>query len=178
MNIFYLDTDPVKAAQYHCDKHVVKMILESAQLLSTAHRVLDGEQGIRLSASGARLKDWVLPDHRQELLYKATHVNHPCAIWCRSSDRNYQWLFNLFMALGNEYGYRYAKQHLSIRKLADTLMEYPSRIPWTTWLDNPPQAMPDECKDSDPVIAYRNYYKTHKSEIATWTKRSVPDWYK
>lgn len=177
MNIFFLDQSPTLAAQYHCDKHVLKMILESAQLLSTAHRVLDGEQGTRLSASGARLKDWVLPDQRQDLLYKATHVNHPCAIWCRASTRNYCWLYDLFIALGEEYSYRYARTHLSIAKLREVLDEYPDYMS-PGGLTPIPQAMPDDCKDSDPVIAYRNYYKTHKSEIATWTKRSVPDWYK
>lgn len=172
-----MDQDPAKAAQYHCDKHVVKMILESAQLLCTAHRVLDGEQGVRLSKSGARLKDWILPDQRQEILYKATHVNHPCAIWARTSTSNYAWLYLLFDALGEEYSYRYARKHASIERLSGILDDYPDMMDPGSRTD-PPQAMPDDCKVTDTVTAYRNYYKTCKSEIATWTKRSVPDWYK
>lgn len=83
MNIFYLDSDPVVCAQMHCDKHVVKMILESCQLLSTAHRVLDGHSTIEKSASGRNVKRWYLNDLRQGILYGATHINHPSAIWCR-----------------------------------------------------------------------------------------------
>lgn len=177
MNIFFLDEDPVLAAQYHCDKHVVKMILESAQLLSTAHRVLDGELGIRLSASGARLKDYVLPDAKQDLLYKATHISGPCAVWAREASDNYEWLFGLFIALGDEYSYRYNKEHLSISKLERILAVLPKNIP-TKPLTKPPLVMPEGCKDPDPILAYRKYYKTHKSEIAKWTKRSTPDWYK
>ena len=79
MNIFYLDEDPVLAAQMHCDKHVVKMILESAQLLSTAHLLIDGDE---------------LADERG--LYKATHKNHPSSKWVRDSSENYEWLWNLF----------------------------------------------------------------------------------
>lgn len=177
MNIFFLSRNPVLAAQYHNDKHIVKMILESAQLLSTAHRVLDGTLGHRLSQSGAKLKDWILPDARQDLLYKATHVNHPCAIWCRATSGNYRWLYDLFIELGKEYSYRYAgKTHLSIIKLADVLNELPYTIPVADFYD-PPQAMPDECKDEDAVTAYRNYYIIHKSEISVWTKREKPHWY-
>ena len=177
MNIFVLDEDPVLAAQYHCDKHVVKMILESAQLLSTAHRVLDGDLGHKFSKSGAKLKDYILPDARQDLLYKASHTNHPCALWVRETDCNYMWLCALFLALGDEYTYRYNRIHLSIGKLADILLCLPNNI--KQGLCTPfVQAMPDECKNADVVTAYRTYYKTHKSEIATWTKRSTPDWYK
>ena len=86
MNIFYLDKDPKKCAEMHCDKHVVKMILEYAQLLSTAHRVLDGNE-------------WA--DHVG--LYKATHKNHPSAIWARESAGNYFWLNKLFQELCKEY---------------------------------------------------------------------------
>lgn len=172
-----MDQDPAKAAQYHADVHVVKMILESAQLLSTAHRVLDRVQGVRLSKSGARLKDWILPDERQELLYKATHINHPCAIWTRASTSNYCWVYSLFVELGKEYSYRYARKHASIFKLEEILDEYPDMMD-PGGCTTPPQAMPDDCKVTDTVTAYRNYYKTYKSEIATWTKRSVPDWYK
>ena len=92
MNIFYLHNDPKICAEMHVDKHCVKMILEYAQLLSTAHRVLDGKQSTRLSKTGRNQKYWALPDDRDSLLYSATHMNHPSAIWVRKNQQNYIWL--------------------------------------------------------------------------------------
>ena len=94
MNIFYLHPDPKKCAEMHLNKHCVKMILEYAQLLSTAHRVLDGD-------------DYA----NQYNLYKATHVNHPSAIWVRQSCYNYSWLMQLLCHLCIEYTHRYGKVH-------------------------------------------------------------------
>ena len=88
MNIFALHTDPYKSAEMHCDKHVVKMILETCQLLSTAHRVLDGEQVIGKTKTGRNVKRWVLPDSRDETLYQATHVrNRGYKKWQRRLNR-------------------------------------------------------------------------------------------
>lgn len=177
MNIFYLDSDPKTAAQYHCDKHVVKMILESAQLLSTAHRVLDGVQGIRISAAGRKLKDWILSDFREELLYKATHVNHPSAIWTRQSLSHYAWLESLFVELCKEYTYRYDKVHLCETKLADVLSMPPDNLAELPFSE-PPQAMPESCKmTGNAVLAYRQYYMLEKRDFAKWTRRSIPAWY-
>lgn len=177
MNIFFLDRDPKLAAQYHCDKHVVKMILESAQLLSTAHRVLDGAEGVKLSSNGRKLKTWVLPDWRETEVYAATHVNHPCAVWARASDENYHWLEDLFVQLCLEYTKRYAKIHLCEVKLRDTLCYPPDSIPLESFTE-PPQAMPDYCKVSgDAVSAYRNYYIKEKSDIAVWKHSTKPYWY-
>jgi hypothetical protein len=179
MNIFYLDKDPRLAAQYHCDKHVVKMILESAQLLSTAHRVLDGEMGEHLSANNRKIKHWALPDCREDILYKTTHYNHPCAIWVRKSIRNYSWLYRLFIELGLEYTARYAKYHLTYKKLDSWLELPPDNIPIIEFTD-PPQAMDlyPQCKvPGDTVQAYRNYYKEIKSEIAEWRYSPKPYWY-
>ena len=90
MNIFILDNDPVKAAQQQCDKHVVKMIVESAQMLSTAHRMLDGHVELRPSKSGKRMvKHYILNDKRDDILYKAVHYNHPCTVWTMESHENY-----------------------------------------------------------------------------------------
>ena len=111
MNIFYLDKDPRKAAEYHCDKHVVKMILESAQLMSSAHRVLDGVETLGQSASGRKSKKWVLNDYRENILYKATHINHPSAVWSRGNIDHYRYLYDLFVFLTDEYNYRYGKHH-------------------------------------------------------------------
>ena len=98
MNIFYLDRHPIKAAQMMCDKHVVKMILESAQILSTAHRVLDGD------------------DYADRYgLYKIAHKNHPSTIWARSGGLNYLWLYDHMRGLMQEYTYRYGKIHATER---------------------------------------------------------------
>ena len=95
MNIFHLDQDPVVAAESMCDKHVVKMIVEYAQLMSTAHRVLDGEEYYDKTKNGRRIKRWRLkPAAQERLLYKASHVNHPSNIWTRQSNKNYRWLYN------------------------------------------------------------------------------------
>ncbi|MBT61119.1 MAG: hypothetical protein CMA63_06190 [Euryarchaeota archaeon] len=145
MNIFYLDEDPKMSAQWQCDKHVVKMILESAQLLSTAHRELDGD-------------DW----GDEVGLYKSTHKNHPSAVWARSSKPNYDWLYDHFCALCDEYRYRYGKEHLTWRKFSDVLDYAPPSILHTKF-EAPPQCMPDPYKHSMTVKAYRNYYTLDKS---------------
>ena len=111
LNIFYVDSDPIEAAQSLVDKHVVKMILESAQLLSTAHRIIDGREIEGVSKSGRKARRWILDDAREPVLYTATHVNHPSAIWARTSILNYNWLADHFFALLNEYTYRYDKHH-------------------------------------------------------------------
>jgi hypothetical protein len=91
MNIFYLHNDPKTCAEMHVDKHCVKMILEYAQLLSTAHRVLDGIQVVGLSKSGRKQTRYELSDNRDGILYSATHINHPSAIWCRKGIVQYRW---------------------------------------------------------------------------------------
>jgi hypothetical protein len=90
MNIFYVHPDPVICAQQHVDKHVVKMILEYAQLLSTAHRVLDGSISVGVSDKGRKKTSYKLADDRDAVLYSATHLNHPSAKWARHSLANYQ----------------------------------------------------------------------------------------
>ena len=90
MNIFALSTDPIQSAEMMCDKHVVKMIIETAQLLSTAHRILDGEEYTDRTANGRRIKRWLHPNSNMEsTLYKASHINHPSAVWARKSNNNY-----------------------------------------------------------------------------------------
>jgi len=95
MNIFYLDNDPKICAEMHLDKHVCKMVIEYAQLLSTTHRVLDGEESRRLSANTRSIKAWRLPDVREERLMKPTMMNHPSAIWVSQSDKNDLWLYHM-----------------------------------------------------------------------------------
>lgn len=177
MNIFYLDHNVEKCAEYHNDKHVVKMILEYAQLLSTAHRVLDGSISERLSKTGRKQKWYYLSDYRDDLLYNATHINHPSAKWCRDSLANYEWLYNLFCATCDEYTYRYGKVHLTDQKLRKILAQSPKNISSKPF-EQPWRAMPDEVKiDNDSLASYRNYYINNKVHLATWKKRSIPEWY-
>lgn len=176
MNIFYLDNDPKTCAQMHVDKHCVKMILEYGQLLSTAHRILDGVLSDGYSANGRKRKSYTLSDHRDSLLYSATHANHPSAIWARGSAANYQWLYSLFIELLAEYTYRYGKQHAT-SKLVDVLAECPKNIP-TAPFTEPTPAMPDYCKvPGDSIKSYHNYYINEKGRMAVWKNRPVPKWY-
>ena len=176
MNIFYLDHDVVECAKMHNDKHVVKMILEYAQLLSTAHRILDGNEYTTLSKTGRKKKVWQLDDDRDSVLYSATHINHPSAVWVRQSDANYAWLFRMFGALMDEYTYRYGKTH-ACERLAKSLSYRPKNIaigPFT----EPTPAMPDELKvPGDSIKSYRQYYNIGKTHLAKWKSRPVPEWF-
>ena len=104
MNIFYLDRKPQPCAEMHLDKHVVKMIIEYAQLMSTAHRVLDGEEYYDKTANGRKIKRWRMDDVDYENgLMKASHVNHPSGVWVRASEENYKWLDQMWLHLLDEY---------------------------------------------------------------------------
>jgi len=153
MNIFYLDKCPDKAARLQYNKHVVKMILESAQMLCTAHHHYAEKLGYDSS---------YIP-------YKKAHYNHPSTIWVRTDGLNYMWLYNHMMALGREYTRRYGKEHLTITKCKDVLAKVPAGIPITKFTQ-PPQAMPDEYKHKDSIIAYWQYYINDKSHIAAKTE--------
>lgn len=143
MNIFYLDRDPAIAAKHHYNKHVVKMVLEAAQLLSTAHHI---------------------EGNPEDVPYKKTHVNHPSAVWVRSSTANYLWCYNYMVELGKEYTRRYGKDHLTISKCKLVLAKVPKGITNPEFTD-PPQCMPDEYKDNDAVKGYWNYYIKGKSHL-------------
>lgn len=176
MNIFYLHNDPRKCAEMHVDKHCVKMILEYAQLLSTAHRVLDGSQSVRLSKTGRKQTTFVLPDSRESVLYSATHVNHPSAVWVRKSYENYVWLYQLFTELMKEYTYRYGKNH-ACERLADALYTPPTHIPKGVGFSEPTPAMPDQYKVANNSIqSYKNYYLGDKQRMFSWKKRETPSW--
>ena len=162
MNIFMLHMNTEENVKLHCDKHVVKMILEYAQMLSTAHRLIDGTFGLYID----------------EKVYRATHDNHPCTIWVRDNCANYRYMYDLFSKLCEEYTYRYGKEHLTWTKLGRILSNPPENIPHASMADiiNMPQAMPEEYKDLNVVSAYRNYYKGEKAGFAKYTKRETPDW--
>lgn len=158
------------------DKHVVKMILESAQLLSTAHRFLDGVEMMGKTPTGRNVKRWVLSDAREPVLYSATHINHPSAIWCRKSVENYNWLTDHMFALLSEYTYRYDKEHKVQGELSYMLQSPPYNL--KDWdFTTMPSAMSDEYKISDdPLVNYRNYYKKGKSRMFSWKNRNPPEW--
>lgn len=157
MNIFFLHRHPMICAQQHCDKHVVKMILEYAQLLSTAHHKLS--------------------EKPLDGLYKPTHINHPCAIWARQSGHNYRWLSRLYSHLCVEYTHRYGKKHKT-ESLKPMLMCIPGGISLQTKWSDPPLAMDDDCKMGDAVLSYRTYYKFKKAALLKYTNRDLPEWLK
>lgn len=172
MNIFYLDEDPVKCAKMHTDRHCVKMILEYAQLLCTSHhcidRELDPETGFVIF-------------HNEDIkhkLYKETHYKHPSAIWARSSTQHYNWLYQLFIAVCDEYTYRYGKVHKSDTKLRE-ILKNPPKLLKDKGFKQPTQAMPMVYKMKDSIDAYQLYYNRQKrvsrdGKRSTWTKREIP----
>lgn len=156
MNLFYLDTDPVEAAHMHCDQHVHKMLLETAQMLSTAHH-----------KNGSSVMDKV---------YQPTHVNHPSTKWVRHSRETYSWTYKLFKALCDQYLQRYGKVHATEDKLFRTLKTLPL-FTSSGWCE-PPQCMPDQYKCDDTVQAYRTFYIHDKSRFARWNRGvPAPQWY-
>jgi hypothetical protein len=179
MNIFYLAHDVTMCAEMHNDKHGVKMILEYAQLLSTAHRVLDGNATVGVSASGRKRTTYVLDSSSDSILYSATHINHPSAVWVRQSYANYVWLSKMLTALCKEYTYRYGKVHKVERDgLEGELMYPPNKIPAFEKFTEPTPAMPDNVKIiGDSIKSYRNYYINNKTHLANWKKRTTPEWY-
>jgi hypothetical protein len=154
MNIFVLDTDIEKCAKYHADQHVIKMILESTQMLCT-----------------------VLNQNGIPAPYRSTHVKHPCTLWAGVSLENWQWLRSLALNLNREYRYRFGRHrdHAS----AAVARELPRPPIKNRGLTEFAQAMPDEYKyPGDAVRAYRRFYIAEKATFATWTKRPIPDWFR
>ena len=159
MNIFFLDIDPEICAKYHVDKHVVKMIIELAQLLCTAHHII-----------GSDNEDFKIP-------YKKTHVNHPSAIWVRQGLYNYVWTVNLGLELCKEYTYRYEKVHKTEQYLQMLYENYPKFTPDLIIATKPLLAITNkECKIGNAIKSYREYYIREKSHLHSWKKRDVPEW--
>ena len=154
MQIFVLDRNPKKAAKMLCDKHVVKMIVESAQILTTIHHLYDSKQ--------------------KHLVYKKTHEKHPCVIWAGNSKENYLWLLEHLSELIKEYEYRYGKFHKTteIKKILET----PPKGLLSVGLTDFAQAIPEEYKQKNAIKAYREFYKKEKMHFAKWTKRKKPNW--
>jgi len=173
MNIFYIHEEPKMCAEWAVDSHCVKMILESAQLLSTAHRVIDGSEYID-DGGKRKVKRWRLDDDRNITLYSATHVNHPSAVWARESNNNYNWLWCYLYEHCKEYTYRYNKIH----KCESYIKELGKNIPLIPDIGftSPAQAMPDMYKSDDAIESYRAYYFFEKTDLHSWKKRNIPDW--
>lgn len=156
MNIFVLDTDVVKCAQYHCDKHVVKMILETTQLLNNA---------------------LIKHDASYDAVYRQTHKNHPASIWTAESRANFDWLVSLGLALSDEYTFRYGKTH-KCTSLIKGFQQGSSRLHIPDGEMTPFRlCMPEQYHTDDAVKSYRLYYLGSKADIAKWTKREQPDWW-
>lgn len=198
MNIFFLSKDVNEAARWMVDKHVVKMPTESAQMLSTAHRILDGEfvryeywnerdttsvrkmwilegEEIRMGVVNDKFKP-VYFHSRGFTLYSPTHVMHPSTQWTMSGCQQYEWHFKLLRAMLSEYTYRYGKIH-SVEKLLPLLAVPPKNMVECDWTE-PALAMPDEYKSDNHVAAYQAFYVGEKSHIAKWKNRPQPEWYK
>jgi hypothetical protein len=152
MNIFFLDYDVKKCAEYHNNRHCVKMILEHAQILCSVHWMNDNPAPYRL-----------------------THKNHPCSIWARESLSNYLYLCELTLELCREYTYRYGKSHKTQQVLNWCVDNKPNIQ--DIGLTTPALAMPDQYKTSCPVESYRNYYINEKNHIAEWKNRDIPYWF-
>ena len=150
MNIFYLDPDPRVCATYHVDRHVIKMILETAQLLCTAHWETGGEAP-----------------------YRSTHKNHPSAIWARQNTNNYKWLCQLGLELCKEYTHRYGKTHKTQQHL-EWLTENIPNLPLGV-MTPPTPAMPEAFITDDILESYQKYYKFGKKHLHNWKKREKPD---
>ena len=159
MNIFVIHRDPFVAASQLCDKHVVKMIVEGCQMLSTIHR---------MSSSHVIFAPVEL--------YKESFANHPCTVWARASTDNYMWLADHTFALSNEYTQRYGKIH----KAHDMAVWFTRHIPHQIIRCNLTpfaQAMPDKYKNHDAVQAYRDYYINEKARFAKWKFTNEPEWF-
>ena len=161
MNIFFLDKTPEGSAEMLCDKHVPKMLLESAQMLSTAvQQYTDTPEGI---------------------LYKSAYPNHPMTKWVGENKANFKWALDNALWINNEYEYRFKKNHKSFRIIQNILdnnfmWDIPSNNRFS--ITYPPQCMPDEYRNKNHVTAYRNYYKGEKEYFAKWEKgRSEPKWW-
>jgi hypothetical protein len=150
VNIFVLDESPIISAKYACDKHVVKMILESAQMLCSAQ------------------PEGTAP-------YKRTHYNHPCNKWVRESARNYEWLLLHAYALCEEYTRRYDKIHKT-EKVIEWCDENRPELP-NIEMTKQPTCMPDYCKSNSVVESYRKFYINEKSKFAKWKDGRIPLWY-
>ena len=177
MNIFAVQSNPNIAAIELCDQHIVKMPIESAQMLSTAHRCLDGDRFEDRTKNGRRYTRWILSDERESVLYKSTMRGHPCTQWTMESLQNYLWLSIHALEMCEEYTRRYDKRHGSQDVIEYLRVNYPKNLPNDSMRSSFAQAMPNNYKRQDSVEAYRQYYIGDKLKFARWkTPDKVPSW--
>lgn len=165
MNIFILDANMETSAMYHVDKHCVKMILEHCQMLCTA------------ISTNPNLQNTL---NVTDIPYKPSHRNHPCTIWVSKNYDNFAWLIAYTHALHEEYKYRYGRNHLSYITLknssiiTNTAISYGSKLSILELL--PAIVVPDDCRTASVIESYRSYYRKHKTQLFSWTKRNKPYW--
>lgn len=178
MNIFYFSHDFKENAMFHCNKHTTKMIVEQTQILSTAHRVLDGKETVEQTSAGRKIKRFKLNSKLDSILYKSTHVNHPSVIWARTSLQNYIWLANMTKALCEEYTYRYGKIHKCQEiGLVDLLITTPPDNIADKIFTEPTPAMESKyIVVGDSIASYRNYFNNAKQHLFDWEHRQIPHW--
>lgn len=180
MNIFYLHSNPEECAKMHCDKHVIKMPLEVAQMACTNIRVFKalGRLPKKLTSEELRVvrstPDRGVAIDDREVPYLPTHENHPCTIWMRSTRGNWDWAISYAEQLNEEYRYRYGKSGLKAWRVIEGLTppEFEHKR-----LTAPALCLPDQYKCDDPVMSYRNFYLGEKAKIATWKRRRPPAWW-
>jgi hypothetical protein len=162
MNIFVLDYDKKLAAKYHCDKHIVKMTTETAQMVSFTHRIINDNH---------------LPEFIMNI--SKSQVSHPCTKWARESYENFIWLCEFGMELYNEYQNRYNKpdKHQRSKNIFQWSLKNPPNLP-KKGLTKFPLAMPDDVKTNDVVESYRNFYIKYKKDFAEWKHSEKPKWFK
>lgn len=161
MQIFILDKNIKQNAKYYTDKHIIKIPLEIAQMISTAYHTLNTEN---------------LPEF---IFKKSSYINHPCNIWVRESLSNFKYACKLGLALYNEYQYRYNKPYKMqrVKKIFEYGLKYPPKIKDSN-LTPFAQAIKEDCKHKDTVKAYRKYYLKYKTHLFSWKKRKKPNWIK
>jgi len=185
MNIFVLDQDIDKCAEYHVDKHVSKMILESAQMLctnmiidsiiGTAPRKVTSEENQTLKEYRLKWKEF--PPEGRPIPYLPTMQNHPCTIWARTNIENHRWLHCYADALYSEYVYRYGNKPHKAMNTINSLSD-PENMPNSLECTPFAMAMPDQLKDeSDVIQSYRNFYMLDKATFAEWSHRGKPKWW-
>lgn len=187
MNIFYIDEDPKEIAKALVDRHIVKMPLESAQMLSTAHRLLDGQAVLAVSEYKKKVlhllegETWDINRStgkfiiNDEKCYKVAHAKHPSTVWTIESKQHYDWHFQLFKEMLDEFTRRYNKQH-GCAKLLSFLQNSPKNIAEAGFRP-PTPAMPEKYKVDSVLESYRRYYAGDKWRFATWKHNIMPKWF-
>ena len=183
MNIFVLHEDPKIAAQMHCERHILKMIIEHTQMMAATYyhtlgisrkkEILENQEKVSTLFSGFPRKD----ENGNDKPYMISHVNHPCTVWTRTSLSNFNWLLDCTKAMCEEFTYRYKGKH-SVEAIIDWMYQNPPKIE-DIGLTPFAQAMPDFYKGSDVTEAYHKYYafKTTYMKVNWKLEERIPSWW-